>query len=416
MGNRNNQKSLSEIFRELEKDKEKQVQAYEDIKKAQKEASFMFHVKHRTKKDNAILVLVVLIVLFTFSLFSRNYIFAVNVDDNPKKVIGTFEENDEPIDIYDIISKNISVSEQKEIEEIEENIEFETQYTYNKDIPDGETKTIQDGVAGKKIVTYVKSYKNNEMTEQTSIGERIVQDVQNQILEVGTSKVLKEYNIHIGDKLYVSQDIELKKNISENSESLLTVPKYYDVKALEVVDEAWIKVSYDDKNIGYILTNYLTSETLTPGILEVSRKSKILNKVNIDMPLNEPSGLSLEDYKTIFANKSQDTNSVFKNNYKMFYDAEQKYGINGVFLASIAIHESGWGRSSISVNKFNLYGFGAYDETPYESAVTFENYASGTDAVAEWLVSNYLNPAGTSLKTGAVASRKILQWCKCCRC
>jgi len=90
--------------------------------------------------------------------------------------------------------------------------------------------------------------------------------------------------------------------------------------------------------------------------------------------------------------------------YRMFYDAEQKYGINGVFLASIAIHESGWGRSAIAVNKLNLFGFGAYDDSPYESALTFDSYASGTDAVAAWLMSNYLNPPGTILKTGDVAN------------
>ena len=100
----------------------------------------------------------------------------------------------------------------------------------------------------------------------------------------------------------------------------------------------------------------------------------------------------------------QDTNNVFKENYKAFYDAEQKYGINGVFLLSIAIHESNWGRSLIATNKFNLFGFGAYDSSPYESAVTFESYANGIDTVACWLASKYLNSAGTVLNSGDVAS------------
>ena len=127
-----------------------------------------------------------------------------------------------------------------------------------------------------------------------------------------------------------------------------------DVKTLEVIDELWLKVSYNDENVGYIQIDYLTSETLTPEIIELCRKAKILNKVDINMALNEPSGLILSDYEKIFANQSNDTNNVFKENYKAFYDAEQKYGINGIFLASIAIHESGWGKSAIASTKFNL--------------------------------------------------------------
>lgn len=126
------------------------------------------------------------------------------------------------------------------------------------------------------------------------------------------------------------------------------------------------------------------------------------------MELNTPSGLLPSDYERILGNQPSDTNNVFKENYRAFYDAEQKYGINGVFLASIAIHESGWGKSSIAVQKHNLFGFGAYDNSPFESAVTFATYSDGIDVVASWLASNYLNTAGTLLKTGEIASRYIL--------
>lgn len=398
------QKSLSEVFKELERDKNKQVQVYKTNQKARQEASFMFHVKQRTKKDNIILVLIVLILMFTFSLFSRNYIFAVTVEDGPKNAIGTFERNEEPKDVYVILSENMSNTQQKEIFDQEEDIEFETVYISNKDKPEGETKVLQEGIVGKKIVTYVRSYENNSVVEQNPIGERVLQENQKEIVEIGTSVVLKQYNIHIGDNLYVAEDTELKKNVNINSDKWLIIPRFYDVKALEVIDESWIKVSYNDKNTGYILTDYLTSETLTPGIGELCKKTKILNKVNFNMALNEPSGLALSDYQSILYNQPQDTNNVFKENYKAFYDAEQKYGINGIFLTSIAIHESGWGRSSIAVNKHNLFGFGAYDASPYESAITFDSYAEGVDTVAAWLINNYLNPMGTVLKTGDIAN------------
>ena len=407
MAEQKRQKSLSEVFKELERDKNKQVQIYKNSQKARQEASFMFHIKHRTKRDNILLILIVLIFLFIFSLFSRNYIFAVTVEDGPKNAIGIYEKNNSPKDVYAILSENISNTEQKEIFDQEEDILFETQYISNKDMPEGEEKIIQDGIIGKKIVTYVKSYENDNLVEQNSIGERVLQENQKQIIEIGTSKVLKEYNIHIGDNLYVSQDIELKKTVNINSDKWVVIPRYYNVKALEVIDETWIKVSYNNKNTGYILTDYLTSETLTPEIAVLCKNAKILNKVNFNMVLNEVSGLELEDYQKIFSNQVQDTNNVFKENYRAFYDAEQKYGINGIFLASIAIHESGWGKSAIATNKHNLFGFGAYDTSPYESAVNFNSYADGIDTVAAWLVNNYLNSAGTVLKTGATASGKF---------
>lgn len=403
MSDKNKQKSLSEVFKELERDKDKQVQLYKNKQKAKRESSFMFHVKQRTKKDNVFLVLIVLIILFTFSLFSRNYIFAVDINNERRNAVGAFEKNDNPKDVYEILSNNMSNIEQKEIFDQEEEIEFETNYIYNKDMPDEETKIIQEGKIGKKIVTYIKSYENNEVVGQVVVGESILEEAQKEIIEVGTSKVLKQYNIHIGDKLYVSEDTELKKTVNIYSEAWAIIPRYYDVKVLEVVNEAWMKVLYNDKNTGYILTDYLTSETLTPGIAELSRKTRIFNKVDFNMMLNQPSGLLLEDYEKVFSNQPLDTRNVFKENYKAFYDAERKYGINGIFLASIAIHESGWGKSTIAVNKYNLFGFGAYDVSPYESAVTFDSYAEGIDTVAAWLVSNYLNPAGTTLKTGNTA-------------
>ena len=404
MSDKNKPKSLSEVFKELERDKDKQVQMYKSNQRRKQETSFMFHVKQRTKKDNIFLVLIVLIILFTFSLFSRNYIFAVDVNNERKNAIGTFEENDNPKDVYEILSNNMSNTEQREIFDQEEEIVFETEYIYNKDMHDEETQTIQEGINGKKIVTYIRSYENDEVVGQAVVGESILEEAQKEIIEVGTSKVLKQYNIHIGDKLYVSEDTELKKTVNIYSDSWAIIPRYYDVKVLEVINETWMKVLYNDKNTGYILTDYLTSETLTPGITELSRRTRIFNKVDYNMELNQPSGLLLEDYQKVFSNQPLDTKNVFKENYKAFYDAERKYGINGIFLAAIAVHESGWGKSAIAVNKHNLFGFGAYDISPYESAITFDSYAEGIDTVAAWLINNYLNPAGTTLKTGDTAS------------
>ena len=118
------------------------------------------------------------------------------------------------------------------------------------------------------------------------------------------------------------------------------------------------------------------------------------------MALNKPSGLSLEQFKKIFENEPKDTKNVFKNNAQYFYYAEKQYNVNGVFLAAVAIHESGWGGSSIASNKNNLFGYGAYDRNPYESSYQFNDYSEGIDLVARVFVKYYLNPAGTKIYDG----------------
>ena len=99
-------------------------------------------------------------------------------------------------------------------------------------------------------------------------------------------------------------------------------------------------------------------------------------------------------------------NCVFKDNAKYFYYIEQQYGINGVFVAAIGIHESAWGTSKIATNKKNLFGYGAYDMSAYSSAYSYNGYAAGIDMIARVLVKHYLNPAGTSIYNGEIATGK----------
>ena len=406
-----NEKSLSDVFKELEQSKNIQVEQYKqkqkalkEIKEAEKQKSFVFQVKHRTKKDNLKLIIIVLVICLSISTFSSNYIFAKDLETEPEKTpIGTFEENNDVTDVYEIVSENISTTYQKEVLDIEEEIAFVTEYVDNKDLPKGEEVVEQEGIIGHQIVTYVRSYENDEMVDQVAIGYNITEPPTTKIVQVGTSDVLANYNIHIGDYLYATKDLELKKEANDESDTLITVPNKYDVMTIEVIEEKWMKVAYSGQE-GYIKVEDLTSETLTPGSSENCRKQKLLDSVNEEMQLNKPSGLLESDFEKVFLDNSSDTNDIFKENYKSFYEIESKYNINGVFVAAIAIHESNWGRSNIASNKKNLFGYGAYDATPYESAVTFDTYAEGIDTVARWLALNYLNESGTVLPNGETAT------------
>lgn len=376
-------------------------------KEEAKKESFVFLVKHRNIKDNIKLVIIVLVVLLCFSMLSSNYIFAIDiVDENKKDAVGTFEENNEVTDIYGIISQNISSSYQKQVVDVEEEIKFETEYIENPNLPKDEEMLVQKGVIGSQVVTYVRSFENGKKTEETEIGKIVNTEAVNEIIQIGTSEVLKNYNIHIGDTLYATKDVELKKKALSSSDTLGTVLDKYDVKTLKIINDKWFYVKYNGKK-GYVKCDDLTSESLTPGSMEACRMKKISNSLNEDMLLNSPSGLLVSDFERVFAQDSRDTNNIFKENYKIFSEIETKYNINGVFVAAIGIHESNWGTSNIAKDKKNLFGFGAYDATPYESALTFETYAEGIDTVAKWLAKNYLNEGGIVLPSGDVAEGRF---------
>ena len=121
------------------------------------------------------------------------------------------------------------------------------------------------------------------------------------------------------------------------------------------------------------------------------------------MDLTEPSGLTLSDYKTMLSGISQDKNGIFEQNAEAFYNVEKKYKINGIFLAAIGIHESAWGTSRIANDKINLFGYMAYDNDPYNSAKTFENYEDAINTVGEALATNYLYVRGTVINEGITA-------------
>lgn len=140
--------------------------------------------------------------------------------------------------------------------------------------------------------------------------------------------------------------------------------------------------------------------------VEEHSKKELLKTLSKNMALNKPSGLTLNQFKKIFENESKDKNRVFKENAEYFYYVEQTYGINGIFVAAIGIHESAWGTSKIATNKNNLFGYGAYDMNAYASAYKYNGYAAGIDMVARVLMKNYLNPKGTFLYNDEKATGK----------
>ena len=335
------------------------------------------------------------------AVISTNSIFAeYQKEEEIKKKIATnvFETNHSSLNLEKIIIENVGITKSKTIVEDEERpIDFEIKREDDPTLPKGEEKTEQEGVAGKKLVDCVKSYEDDKFIEETILDEEVAEEPVPQIIKVGTSEFLAHYRVHLGDKMYAKDTINLKERAEDTAENLCIILDSLDVELQELnEDETWCKVKYGNYE-GYLKTEDLTSEAVTPGIGELSRKQKLYATLDANMDLTKPSGLTLDDFKKVLSGNPADILNILENNAEAFYNAEQKYKVNGIFLASIAIHESAWGTSYIAKDKHNLFGFGAYDRSPYESANSFDDYSNGIDAVAKYLAVNYLNKAGTAI-------------------
>lgn len=340
----------------------------------------------------SILWLFALVIIASLSIaFFKNDIFATNDYKNENKQISEIEPNENTVDILQLMVSN-NYSNKKLVNE-ERDIEFITEKINDNQIPKGEEKIEQKGVLGKKQVKALQQYENDKFISEDIIESVTVKEPVKEIIHVGTSEFLAKFKVHIGEEMFLMEKTDLKKEANDSSESITTINRYLNFEVLEV-SENWTKVKYKE-NEGYLPNEKLTSEAITPKIKEKNRIARIKDSLKKDMDLTEPTGLTLSDYKTMLGYNKSDKNSIFADNVEYFYNAEQKYGVNGIFIAAVGIHESGWGTSYLAKEKKNLFGYKAYDRDPINSAQDFESYEDAINTVAQALSKNYLTPSGS---------------------
>lgn len=107
--------------------------------------------------------------------------------------------------------------------------------------------------------------------------------------------------------------------------------------------------------------------------------------------------------------------SSFPSNQSMLYgegesfiESQTTYGVNAAQTLSVAITESGWGRSYMSVREYNLFGHGAFDTAPDEYASSYESIKAGIMAHAfKYIVKDYSNPISGSHYYGSHYGNKL---------
>ena len=313
------------------------------------------------------------------------------------------ENNKNQIQLEDILLENVSILKSKEYSEEVRPVKYDKEYTDNPNLPEGIEVVTEEGVEGSEQITVIKSFENNELVSEDIINATPIEQPISEKVDVGTSKFLAKNKVYLDDTMYVKKEVSLKSSMNSDSQEICTIPESLDVVLKELSPkEKWCKVEYEGLE-GYVQSKYLTSSEVTPGIIEKNRIQKIKLSLNEGIMLNESTSLTYDDYKRMLSGISADRNHIIEDNAEVFYNMDKKYNINGVFLAAIAIHESAWGTSQIASDKKNLFGYGAYDSSPYESSSLFDDYADGIETVAKALVKYYINEEGTPIYDDEVA-------------
>ena len=313
------------------------------------------------------------------------------------------------INIIDIIKDNTREEYHEEYFIEVKDLEYLTSYQDNPEIPKGMVQVLQEGRDGSQKVTTKKTYKNGELVGEEIVSSQITRAAVEKIVQVGTGRYTSNYKVKVGDTLYVTANsLGILPEPNQDTERIMTIYKDSEVQLLEI-DGEWYKIAYTLYS-GYCPANCLTY--LKPksklnedeGSETLLTKDQLLARLSFDMDLTKPSGLTLEQFRQVLSNNSQDRNGIFERYSDYFYYAEKQYNVNGIFIAAVGIHESGWGTSSICVNKKNLFGYGAYDRDPYTNAYSYSGYESSIDLIARVFAKYYLNPAGTVIYDGQVAT------------
>ena len=248
---------------------------------------------------------------------------------------------------------------------------------------------------------------SNDQTVKTSNASIINID---EIINKNTRKIGYREEISI-------EEVELEYITKyRNNDELYIGTKEVSQKGRNGIQKITTKITYDkngnkikEQQMSAIVTKSSINKIIDIGTKRIEKKSDIqqstVTNLDFNMALNKPSGFTLEQFKKILTD-NRDKNDIFKENAEYFYYIEEQYNINGIFVASVGIHESAWGTSKIAKNKYNLFGYGAYDSNPYNGAYTFESYSESIDLVARVFVKYYLNPKGTSIYDNQKASGK----------
>ncbi|MGM8215133.1 glucosaminidase domain-containing protein [Bacillaceae bacterium W0354] len=128
------------------------------------------------------------------------------------------------------------------------------------------------------------------------------------------------------------------------------------------------------------------------GIHFEEQQHKLFNQLDINLKTNYTAE-ELDSYIAENSLKDTDTGQAPLGNLgETFIKAEETYGVNALFLMSLAIHESSWGQSKLAQEKNNLFGLNAHDDDPFGKGDNFNSFEDSIMHAAKFIKEMYLDP------------------------
>ena len=146
-----------------------------------------------------------------------------------------------------------------------------------------------------------------------------------------------------------------------------------------------VMVAYHNPNM-QVGKSYYSADGINFGTFKLDHPFQFSN-------LKSKSNYTAADINRLYSLMGAN-NSKLAGKGATFKAAEQKYGVNALYLVAHSALESAWGRSKIAKDKNNFFGIAAYDTTPYTSATKFDDVDSGILGAARWIDRNYLSNTG----------------------
>lgn len=141
------------------------------------------------------------------------------------------------------------------------------------------------------------------------------------------------------------------------------------------------------------------AETQMAVVTEIQEEPQITNRsevnreavknyiVDNETDLRIKSNVSIEEYQQMLGNTG------LYEIAESLHNAEQEFGVNGLYLMGLACLESSYGNSNFARNRNNIFGWNAVDSNPGK-ANYFISKSECVIFVAEKLSNNYLNENG----------------------
>ncbi|NNV07901.1 SH3 domain-containing protein [Geobacillus sp. C56-T2] len=187
----------------------------------------------------------------------------------------------------------------------------------------------------------------------------------------------------------VRVNLNFRKQPDVNADRLAIIPKGTIVVPTHQTSNGWYKIKYDNQ-IGYVSGDPdLITEVKTGAPLDGRRDGYQFIDLRTQAPVE---AWQINKYIQSYV-QSTGKQSVLANQGQTFINVGRKYGVNPLYLAAHAIHESAFGTSRLALTKYNLFGYGAYDDAPFVAAYRFSSIEESIEYVARKIKSSYLNPS-----------------------